>query len=252
MKKTSLLAGGKHYDLLINWEKRLSFEIPFLTEFLKAFETPIRTILEVGCGTGHHTAILHRNMGYQVTGLDIDESMIEEAHKRVPEAEMLIHDFLDHNFLKGRSFDAIISLGNSVGLIASKSNFREIIVRFSQLLRKPNGLLIFHLLNTEKERDGWSAPRSVVTEDGEFVFLRGFTTSENYVHPEIITLYRPKNEMKWQMVTTGRANIPRISQEKMTSLLNKYNFKNIRVFGDYQKNPFNPSSSVDMIYVCTF
>ncbi|MFX0211541.1 MAG: class I SAM-dependent methyltransferase [Candidatus Hodarchaeota archaeon] len=248
--KSSLLAGGKHYDLLVNWDRRLSSEIPFLLDFLKGIKPLVKTILEVGCGTGHHAQILQGDYGYLVTGVDIEESMIEEARKRVPEAEMLVHDFLDPKLLKGRSFDAIISLGNSVGLIASKSNFKAIISRFSQLLRKPMGTLIFHLLNTEKVRREWSSPRSVLTREGEYVFLRGFTSSEKYIHPEIITLYRPKNNVKWKMVTTGKANIPRISQGKMISLLSKYNFKNIKVFGDYLKNPFNPSNSVDMIFVC--
>ncbi len=250
MEKSSLLAGGKHYDLLINWDKRLSSEIPFLTDYLKDIKPPIKTILEVGCGTGHHAAILHRNMGYRVTGVDIEGSMIEEARKRVPEAEMLVHDFLDPEFLKGRSFDAIISLGNSVGLIAANSDFEMIIAKFSQLLRRQKGVLIFHLLNTEKERNGWSQPHSVITKQGEYIFLRGYTTTENFVHPEIITLFRPNNDAKWQMKTTGRANIPRIGHARMSFLLNKHGFRNIRVFGDYQKSPFKPSSSVDMIYVC--
>ncbi|MFX1286016.1 MAG: class I SAM-dependent methyltransferase [Promethearchaeota archaeon] len=248
--KSSLLAGGKLYDLLVNWNKRLSSEIPFLVNFLKDIKPPVTTVLEVGCGTGHHAQILQRDYGYLVTGVDIEESMIEEARKRVPEAEILVHDFLDPVLLKGRSFDAIISLGNSVGLIASKYEFKSIISKFTQLLRKSNSILIFHLLNTEKARDGWSPPRSVDTNDGEYIFLRGFTTSERFIHPEILTLYRSKNDDYWEITSTGKANIPRIKQREMSSLLNKYNFRNIRVFGDYQKNPFNPSSSVDMIYVC--
>ena len=250
METTSLLSGGKHYDLLVDWKKRLSLEIPFLTDFLKNIQPPIKTILEVGCGTGRHAEILHKNLGYQITGIDIEETMIEEAKKRLPGTEMLSHDFLDQKVLKNRSFDAIISLGNSVGLMASNSDFEEIINRFSQLLRKPGGLLIFHLLNTSKERHGWSAPRSIITLEGEFIFLRGFSTTDHYIHPEILTLYRPKDEAKWEMKSTGRVSIPRINQKEMTKLLKKYDFTNIKVFGDYQKKLFNSSSSIDMIYVC--
>ena len=169
---SSLLAGGKHYDLLVNWEKRLSSEIPFLTDLFKEINPPIKTILEVGCGTARHAAVLHNDLGYRVTGVDIDESMIEEANLRVPDAEMLVHDFLDSELFtpQGRSFDAIISLGNSVGLMASNSDFENIVSRFSQVLRKSKGLLIFHLLNTEYSRNGWSPPRSVLTTDGEYIF----------------------------------------------------------------------------------
>ncbi|MFX0123932.1 MAG: class I SAM-dependent methyltransferase [Candidatus Hodarchaeota archaeon] len=252
MEKSSLLSSGKHYDLLVNWEKRLSLEIPFLTEFLKTIQPPIRTILEVGCGTGRHSEVLHKTLGYHVTGIDIEETMIEEAKKRLPEAEMLVHDFLNPEILNQRSFDAIISLGNSVGLISATSNYEVIIKTFSRFLRKPNGLLIFHLLNTSKEREGWSTPRTIITTEGEFIFLRGFSTTEEFIHPEILTLYRSKNDNIWKMTSTGKANIPRISQREMTSLLEKYNFTNIKVFGDYHKNLFDPSSSMDMIYVCEY
>lgn len=249
MEKTSLLSGGKHYDLLVNWEKRLSLEIPFLADFLSSFQPPIKTILEVGCGTCRHAEILYKNFGFHITGIDIEQTMIEEARRRLPEAELLVHDFLDKKVLNNRLFDAIISLGNSVGLMASKSNFEVIINRFSQLL-KPGGLLIFHLLNTSKERHGWSVPRSIITTEGEFIFLRGFSTSINFIHPEILTLYRPQNEKKWEMSSTGKASIPRINNKEMSSLLKKYFFNKIRVFGDYHRTPFNSSNSIDMIYVC--
>ncbi|UCG01200.1 MAG: class I SAM-dependent methyltransferase [Candidatus Heimdallarchaeota archaeon] len=250
MEKSSLLSGGKHYDLLVDWEKRLLTEIPFLSYFLTNFQPPIRTILEVGCGTGRHAEILHKKLGYQVTGIDIEKTMIEEAKTRLPETEMLVHDFLDLKIFNQRVFDAIISLGNSVGLMSASSDFEGIIKRFAQLLRKPKGLLIFHLLNTSKERSGWSAPRSINTTEGEYIFLRGFSTSEKFVHPEILTLYRPKEATKWEMTSTGKANILRINQSKMISLLKKFDFTNIKVFGDYQKNIFQSSDSVDMIFVC--
>ena len=250
LENTSLLAGGKHYDLLINWEKRLLTEIPFLKNLLKDIKPPINTILEVGCGTGHHAAVLHNKLEYRVTGVDIEETMIEEARRRVPDAEMLVGDFLDPELLKERSFDSIISLGNSVGLIASNSNFEIIITRFAQFIRKSKGVLIFQLLNTEKEREGWSPPRSVIDERGEYVFLRGFTTTENFIHPEIITLFRLEKSADWQLTTTGRSNIPRVNHTELSLLLKRHGFNRIRVFGNYKQSAFDSSTSQDMIFVC--
>jgi SAM-dependent methyltransferase len=244
---SQLLSGGKHYNLLINWEKRLALEVPFLRRYIKGVKPQIKTILEVGCATGRHTQIFQQKEELQVTGIDIDKSMVDEAKKRVPEAEFIVQDFLD---LKNRKFDSIISLGNSVGLIAQSANYFSIIERFSQLIRSLNGLLIFHLLNTEIERDGWSSPHSINTADGEFIFLRGFTTTAKCIHPEILTLFRPNNDSKWEMRSTGRANIPRISHQEMITLLNQFGFREISVFGSYQKEKFDPDKSVDMIFVC--
>ncbi len=248
---SSLLSGGKHYDKLVNWEKRLSSEIPFLNFFLTEIKPPINSILEVGCGTGRHAQILQQEKKFQITGVDIDESMIEEARKRIPETRLYTHDILDTDFLKEQegNFDAIISLGNTVGLVSRDSSYDLIIKRFSQFVKKEKGILIFQILNTEKERTGWSQPRSLITDDGEYIFLRGFETTEKFIRPEIITLFRSKNENNWGISSTGRSNIPRVKKKEMVSLLKMNGFKKIEVYGDYQKTIFNSESSIDMIFV---
>lgn len=247
--KTELLKSGQHYNLLIDWKKRINNDIPFLLDLLQGAKPEIKTVLEVGCGTGRHAEVLHEKEGYKLTGVDINESMIEEASKRVPGAEMLTSDFMDTNLLKNRKFDAIFSIGNSTGLIAQSYDFKLIIKRFSDFLKKSGGVLIFHLLNTEKERNGWSKPRLISVEDGDFLFLRGFSTDEKFVHPEILTLFKPKGESEWQMDTPGKANIPRINHKKMLAILKENGFKNIRVYGNFKKEAFDSENSVDMIFV---
>lgn len=247
--KTELLKSGQHYNLLIDWKKRINNDIPFLLDLLQGAKPEIKTVLEVGCGTGRHAEVLHEKEGYKLTGVDISESMIEEASKRVPGAEMLTSDFMDTDLLKNRKFDAIFSIGNSTGLIAQSYDFKLIIKRFSDFLKKSGGVLIFHLLNTEKERNGWSKPRLISVEDGDFLFLRGFSTDEKFVHPEILTLFKPKGESEWQMDTPGKANIPRINHKKMLAILKENGFKNIRVYGNFKKEAFDSENSVDMIFV---
>ncbi|MHA1978383.1 MAG: class I SAM-dependent methyltransferase [Candidatus Hodarchaeales archaeon] len=246
----SLLSGGNHYDLLINWDKRLSNEIPFLTSFFSDLVPAQCSILSVGCGTGRHLAELTRILGCTLIGTDLEPTMIEEAKKRSPDAKFLVGDFLDPDLLQKRKFDAIYSLGNSIGLIASTSSaFEPVIKKLSSHL-KLGGTLVFQILNTMKERNGWSPPRTIRTSEGEYVFLRGFTTSDEFVHPEILTLFRSSDESEFQLCTTGRANIPRISVQKMRQLLEKEDFTDIKVFGTYQRDPFEKGSSPDMIFVC--
>ncbi len=249
--KSSLLTGGDQYDLLVNWNKRIKHEIPFLDDMLKQNDVPVKTILEIGCGTGHHTKSLVE-LGYQLTGIDIDESMIEKARSRAKAADFLVMDFLDSPKMIKQKFNAIISLGNSIGLIASSSNFDEVISRFPQFLEVSNSIIIFHLLNTEKSREGWSTPRTIQTETGEFLFLRGFSTSKNFVHPQILTLFKEKDKEKWIITSTGKANIPRITNKDMTSLLESHNFHDLQIYGDYQKQIFDPKISVDMIIVAHY
>ena len=246
----SLLSGGNHYDLLINWEKRLAREIPFLSSFFSKQISARSSIFSVGCGTGRHLKELNQNFQCYLTGTDLDPTMIEEAKKRVPDAEFVVGDFLDPNLLSKRSFDAIYSLGNSIGLIASSpASFKPVIAKLYQHL-KPRGILIFQILNTLRERNGWSPPRSVRTPNGEYVFLRGFSTDENFIHPEIVTLFRKSEVSDYELVTTGIANIPRITVHKMKELLEVTQFKNIEVYGSYNKDSYDGDSSTDMIFVC--
>ncbi len=257
----TFLSGGKHYDLLINWEKRLEYEIPFLVEVL--FQDPrIKNVLEVGCGTGQHIkALSHLNV--QITGIDIDKSMIEQAKENNPNSididksmieqakennpnkQFICQDFM--SFQSDKKYDAIYSLGNSIGLIASKNSYEEIIKKFSELLI-PTGLFVFQLLNTEKDRNNWSAPRAIRKSEGEYIFLRGFTTTQNHIHPEILTLFRESGKSEWILNSTGKSSIPRISSKGMSTLLEQNSFKVLKIFGDYRKNNFSNTNSQDMIF----
>ncbi|MHA1968923.1 MAG: class I SAM-dependent methyltransferase [Candidatus Hodarchaeales archaeon] len=251
MVESSLLTTGRHYDLLINWNRRIKLEIPFIEYFLKNFGQDIRNILEVGCGTGYHAKAL-TDLGYKITGIDINESMIEQARLRAKNAKFHAMDFLEPSTVIKTNFEAIISLGNSIGLITSASNFEEVVSRFPQYLNPSKSILIFQLLNTEKEREGWSNPRTVINEDGEFVFLRGFSTSKNYIHPEILTLFRAETDKEWSFHSTGKANIPRISKKDITSLLKIHGFYEIQIFGNYQRDQYDSGTSIDMIVVAKF
>jgi glycine/sarcosine N-methyltransferase len=244
-----LLSGGNTYNYLVNWPKRLSIEIPFLTNVLNNRLSSESTLLSVGCGTGQHLFELQKHYKCSITGLDIDESMIEKAKQGSKDINFIAADFLDNDTLRNNEYDVIFSLGNSIGLIASISaSFIHVIEKLEKHLSS-SGVLIFQILNTMKERNGWSAPRQVRTESGEYVFLRGFTTSNKFIHPEIITLFRSKDEDEFQLKSTGRANIPRISVQEMTLLLQQADFGKIQVYGDYLKGTFNAQTSSDMIFI---
>ncbi|MFW9777804.1 MAG: class I SAM-dependent methyltransferase [Candidatus Heimdallarchaeota archaeon] len=244
---SDFLADGKHYDLLIDWEKRISPEINFISEIANRNSPKIHSILEIGCGTGRHTERLQNR--YCVTGIDINPSMIEEAKTRASKAELVSGDLMDLNILRNRSFDAIISLGNTVGLIATSYVYELIIYRIHSLLKRPNGLLIFQILNMEKERNGWSTPRSVRTREGEYIFLREFRTTLEYIIPQILTLFRPNNEKSWAFSSMGPTTIPRITRQGMFNILKKAGFGQIEFYGSYRSEEFDPQRSTDMIAV---
>jgi ubiquinone/menaquinone biosynthesis C-methylase UbiE len=64
-------------------------------------------ILDVGCGTGIVARLLVDN-GFQVTGIDISQKMLDLARQHVPEATLEVGDMMALQF-EDDSFDGILS-----------------------------------------------------------------------------------------------------------------------------------------------
>ena len=70
---------SKTYYAAVDVEDRLSHEIP---DLLKVFsQHKVKTILDIGCGTGDHAIDLARR-GFNVVGIDRSHGMIAESNKR--------------------------------------------------------------------------------------------------------------------------------------------------------------------------
>ncbi|MDH7514570.1 MAG: methyltransferase domain-containing protein [Bacteroidota bacterium] len=73
---------------------------------------PGARVLDIGCGTGHYTAIFQA-MGYDALGIDISRTAVERARELHPESRFAVEDATRLPFPKA-SFDLIFSLGVSV------------------------------------------------------------------------------------------------------------------------------------------
>ena len=69
-----------------------------------------RDVLDLGCGTGRHTAWL-AEAGARVTAVDFSERMLERARRKAPDADVrfIVHDLHDPLPLEAASFDAVVS-----------------------------------------------------------------------------------------------------------------------------------------------
>jgi SAM-dependent methyltransferase len=69
------------YDLLYH-DKDYEAECDLLEEVFRRYGSgPVKTILDLGCGTGNHALPLARR-GYQVTGIDLSEEMLAHARRK--------------------------------------------------------------------------------------------------------------------------------------------------------------------------
>lgn len=68
------------YDLLYG-DKDYEAECDLLEQAFKKYSNSVKTVLDIGCGTGNHSIPLAQR-GYQVTGVDLSENMLAHAREK--------------------------------------------------------------------------------------------------------------------------------------------------------------------------
>lgn len=145
--KNTFVNYSDYYDLLYK-DKDYSKEAIFIADELKKHGINNGALLlELGCGTGQHANLLSE-YGYQVTGVDFSQSMIDIAREK--------NQSKKQNFIQGdirninldRKFDAVISLFHVFSYQTTNSDITASFETASKHLRV-GGILIF---------DFWYAP----------------------------------------------------------------------------------------------
>jgi SAM-dependent methyltransferase len=74
-----------------------------------------QSVLDAGCGTGRVAVELARR-GLDVTGVDLDGSMLEVARSKAPDLRWVLADLSDVDL--GRTFDVVVLAGNVMIFLA--------------------------------------------------------------------------------------------------------------------------------------
>lgn len=102
---------ANYYDTIYH-DKNYKAECDFLEAiFSKYFSKPVRSILDLGCGTGGHALILAEK-GYKITGVDVSEEMLKigkaKAENKGANIRFIKGDLRDIGI--GKKFDAVIAM----------------------------------------------------------------------------------------------------------------------------------------------
>jgi SAM-dependent methyltransferase len=144
--------------------------------FRRHATSPVRSVIDLGCGTGNHALRLARR-GYNVTGIDISAEMLRKAYKKLDDATLPV-DFRQGDvryFDADATFDAALLMFAVLGYQHDDDDVLETFRNIRRHLR-PGGLLAF---------DAWHGPgvladppgsrsRAVETEQGPM--LRSVTS----------------------------------------------------------------------------
>ena len=134
---------AEYYDLFNNG-KDYTKECDFLEEvFRKYLKVPVKSILDLGCGTGMHDKELI-SRGYNVTGIDLSQEMIEIAKQRVPKAKFRVGDMA--NFELDEKFDVILTMFAAIGYLTKNKQLEDFFNNVKKYL-KEDGMLIIDCWN---------------------------------------------------------------------------------------------------------
>jgi SAM-dependent methyltransferase len=138
---------ARYYDLIYS-DKDYDAECNYVEEiFHKYSPHPIKTILELGCGTGGH-AIPLAHKGCKVHAIDLSEIMVATASRKAKEAKLDL-DFrvMDIRQLElNRTFDACISMFAVMGYITDTKDLLSALGNIRKHLQN-DSLFVFDVWN---------------------------------------------------------------------------------------------------------
>jgi glycine/sarcosine N-methyltransferase len=243
------------YDRFVNWQNRLSFELPFLLNQIDSVtpshDHPLR-ILDAACGTGMH-AIALAQKGYRLSGSDISAGMITHAQANAQEAGVDIRfETVGFGNLAStfgpHTHNCLLCLGNSLPHLLNREERISALRDFGDCLSQ-DGLLLLQnrnfdavMVNRERSMD----PVSHFDQNKEWIFLRFYEYTPNgLIGFNIVTLFR-EDRNPWKQSTTTTFLLP-LLQEELLADLSTAGFNRIECYGGLDGSAFHSTTSGNLV-----
>ena len=136
---------AKYYDLLYK-DKNYSKEIEYIDSLIRDY-TDQHDIIEFGCGSGIH-AIELAKLGYSVYGIDVSESMVQQANDRLSRLNDSLSNLISFhsgdlaNFTSTKKYNIAISLFHVISYMETDYDVNNAFSTVNQSLKK-GGIFIF-------------------------------------------------------------------------------------------------------------
>ena len=131
------------YDVVYA-DKPYRDEAQFVDTLLRNAGVSGGRLLDVACGTGRHASKFDE-LGWEVTGVDISEELLEHARRNVPDARFVQQD-MRRLELAGERFAAITCLFDSIGYAVDDKDIVATLKAFRRHL-EANGAVVLEFLH---------------------------------------------------------------------------------------------------------
>lgn len=242
------------YDRFVNWEARLAHEMPFLEDLFAAGE--VRRILDAACGSGQHAIALARR-GFQVMGADLSAAMVARARENAAAAGVdatFVVAGLGELAAVARPagsetlFDALLCLGNSLPHLLSAEAVAAALADFAAVLR-PGGILVIQNRNLDRvwtRRERFMGPQAHSEGEGQWLFVRFYDFQPSTLTFNMVRLVHTGDGWVQDVEST---ELRPIFAGELTDGLRAAGFGQILLYGGYDRSPFHPDDSGDLLVV---
>jgi SAM-dependent methyltransferase len=245
---------GFDYSRLIAWDERLKREWPLFEELLR--DAPSKRILDLGSGTGEHARFL-ASKGFDVTGVDSSPAMLEKS--RAGEdigVQFLSGDMREISSVVEGRFGAALCVGNVLPHLTGEEDLMRLASGLRRVLLADAPFLLqiinYDRIEAKNER---ALPLTFLPDpddkDATIIFLRTMELQPDgrVVFMPTTLRQRSDREPPIELVTTRRVEIRGWRRSQIEGTFRAAGFASIEVFGSYQKAPFDPEESWDLILI---
>lgn len=186
-----------------------------LLKWMKENEITVRSMLDIGCGTGVLCHVLQEH-GIKAHGMDLSEEMIKVAREKYPEIPFEQGNMITYE--TPRRFDLVTSTCDAMNHILDPADLEQV-MRHVHTYLAPGGYFLFDLLKEGETME--CAPEDLGEIDGTRLQFQIGRTEEGFVNLKI-ELFRDE-----EIVQTEEIHERIYSPELTVELLKKAGFDQV-------------------------
>jgi len=227
------------YDLDNPWAQDTDF-------YLALAEPGPGRVLDLGCGTGTLCCGLAQR-GHQVTGVDPAGPMLAIAASKPHADKVEWIQSLAQDYQSERRFDLIVMMGHVFQILLTDEEVLAVLATMRRHL-KPGGKAAFETRNPNIDwTHVWGTYDPV-----EHMLPAGRVRETLQVTSEHGELISFQQQFEFSDVTLASTTTLRfLSRSQVEGLVNRAGLVTCEVFGDWDRSPFEPKRSPEMIFILT-
>ncbi len=203
----------------------------YLERRMAAAKLPVKTVLDLACGTGSLTCVLARR-GYEMIGVDLSEEMLAQAAEKARELEgavppLFLNQSMDKLDLYG-TIDACVCCLDSVNYVTRPRQLQRAFERV-HLFLMPGGVFIFDC-NTPEKLQAMDGQVFLDETEDTFCVWRGAYSPRRRICTYGMDIFRREGG-HWQRGEEVHEEYAYTPQE-LEEYLRQAGFRDVRQYGD--------------------